>query len=198
MQIKKKIILVEIWQTLEDRFVSDLKIFRVRMKRRLNPLTKTDSEFVVLDSPNWVNIIPITTEGKIVMVEQYRHGTDNITLELPGGMAETSEDFSDAAMRECIEETGYLGIGKAEKIGEVLPNPAFLNNKCTTFVWKDCKREFQQNLDHNEIINIKEFSIGEVKSMIQSGKINHAIILNAFFFFFLKYDYLTKQSEWVR
>lgn len=180
--------MTDIWQTIEDNFVIDLKIFKVRMKKRVNPNTGKVSDFVMLDSSDWVNIIPITKDNKIVMVEQYRHGTDSITLELPGGMVEPNEKYLDAAMRECREETGYEGEGIAEEIGMVLPNPAFINNKCTTFVWKNCSKKFEQNLDNNELIVIKEFTFSEVKNMINGGMINHAIILNAFFFFFLKYD----------
>ncbi len=159
------------------------------MKKRKNPETGLTSQFVMLDSPDWVNIIPVTVENKIVMIEQYRHGTDSITLELPGGMVEQGEMFIDAARRECLEETGFEGNGIPEKIGEVFPNPAFMNNKCTTFLWRECVKVSEQNLDHDELIKIKEFSFKEVKSLIENGVIRHAIILNAFFFLFLKNEY---------
>lgn len=177
------------WHTLEDNLIADLKIFKARAKKRVNPETDIVSEFVVLDSPDWVNIIPITAEGKIVMVEQYRHGTDSVTIELPGGMVEKDEDFANAATRECIEETGYEGIGMARMLGQVRPNPAFLNNKCTTYVWNSCSKNQKQNLDRDELIRVKEFTLSEVKSMIESGEINHSIILNAFFFLFLDNEY---------
>lgn len=177
------------WKTVEDKFIQNLKIFDVRYKKRINPKSGLASDFVVLDSPNWVNIIPITNAGKIVMVEQYRHGTDSITYELPGGMVEKGEDYANAACRECTEETGYVGTGEAIKIGEVLPNPAFMNNICTSFVWRNCSKMQEQHLDANELINIKEFSIEEVRQKIKSGEINHSIILNAFFFYFLKMEH---------
>lgn len=178
--------MIKKWETVEDRFVLDLKIFQARIKRRTNPVSFKDSDFVMLDSPNWVNIIPITKEGKIVMVEQYRHGNDSISVELPGGMVEMDENFADAAMRECIEETGFEGDDKIEQIGQVFPNPAFMNNKCTTFLWKNCELKYKQNLDSDELINIRQFTIDEIRSMIETGKINHAIILNALFFYFMK------------
>ncbi|MFA5511358.1 MAG: NUDIX hydrolase [Candidatus Kapaibacterium sp.] len=158
------------------------------MKRRVNPESGVASNFVMLDSPDWVNIVPLTEDNKIVMVEQYRHGSDEITLELPGGMVEHGEEYLHAAMRECMEETGYEGTGLAVEIGRVKPNPAFLNNHCTTFLWKNCKLTREQKLDSNELIKIKTFAFDEIKDMIKSGKINHAIILNAFFFFSLHLD----------
>lgn len=181
--------MISIWETIEDKFISDYKIFKVRIKSRQHPQNGMISDFVTLDSPDWVNIIPVTPENKIVMIEQYRHGTNQITLEIPGGMIESGEEPKIAAMRECREETGYFSNSKPEEIGMVYPNPAFLNNKCTTFIWKNCTKTTLQNLDLNEIINIKEFSLQEVKSMILNGTINHAVILNAFFFLFLHQDF---------
>jgi 8-oxo-dGTP pyrophosphatase MutT (NUDIX family) len=179
--------LVTKWETLAINQIADLKIFTANVVERLNPLTKQCGVFTVLDSPNWVNIIPVTEDGNIVFVKQYRHGTDSITIEIPGGLSEKYETATEAAKRECIEETGYIGEGEPILIGESYPNPAYQNNKCSTFVWFGCKKVNGQTLDKHEIIDIIEFSKNDVKQMILNNQINHSVILTALFYFQLKY-----------
>ena len=89
--------------------------------------------FYVFESLDWINILPITKEKKVVFVEQYRPGTDSITLELPGGMADLNEKPINSAKRELLEETGFSS-NDWSKIGWVHPNPAILNNICHTFI----------------------------------------------------------------
>jgi 8-oxo-dGTP pyrophosphatase MutT (NUDIX family) len=121
--------------------------------------------FTVLDSPDWVNIIPITDDGSIVFVKQYRHGSDSVSLELPGGLKEKNESALDAAKRECTEETGFIGTDDPIQIGVSLPNPAFLTNQCTSFVWMDCKKLNGQNLDSHEVIDVVTIPIPEISSI---------------------------------
>ena len=98
--------MIKKWNTIGSRKAADLKIFNANWIERKHPDWDKSSNFVVLDSPNWVNIIPITKEGNVVFIEQYRHGTDEITLEVPGGLIESGENPGVAAERECQEETG--------------------------------------------------------------------------------------------
>lgn len=177
--------MIEKWETKSDRFVENLKIFDVSMKLRVNPLTTRESEFVVLESNDWVNVIPVTKSGNIVMIEQYRHGTDEVTLEIPGGLIEIGENSANAAMRECMEETGYHSDSEPVLIGKNRPNPAFQSNTCHSFIWNDVERKYDQQLDTNELISIHEFTPKEVIDMIQNGKIDHGVILTAFLFYLL-------------
>lgn len=148
-----------------------------------------ESDFIVLDSAEWVNIIPVTKDNKVVLIEQYRHGIDGITLEVPGGLVENNEDPLTAAERECAEETGFVGSGKAILLGETLPNPAFLNNKCHSYIWFDCAKLKSQSLDRHEDIEVVEVPFDGIKEYIQSGKINHSLVLNAFFFYYMRYGF---------
>ena len=175
------------WETLESRKKENLKIFDVWIYNRKNPKWNKSSDFVVLDSPRWVNIIPITTEKNVVLVEQYRHGVDEITLEVPGGLVEHNEEPQAAAERECIEETGFSSNQKAILLGENQPNPAFLNNSCFSYVWFDCQKNSLQKLDGNEDIRVVEIPMDKIKDYILNGTIKHSLVLTAFFFYNLRY-----------
>lgn len=184
--------LIAKWKTISEEKAADLIIFDAVFKKRLHPLTGKPGKFTVLNSPDWVNIIPVTDEGKIVLVQQYRQGIDEITLEIPGGLIENSEVPLLAARRECLEETGYEGTELPIQIGKMRPNPAFQTNTCHTFVWNKCKALHKQNLDTNEDIAILEYTEEQIKEMINDGRINHGVILTAFFFYFMHKENQTK------
>lgn len=183
------------WKTIEIGNTIDLKIFKAKWVKRENPKSHLVSNFIVLDSKNWVNIIPITTNNEIVLVKQYRHGIDEVTLEIPGGLVDENENPLEAAKRECIEETGYFSEKQPVLLGQVRPNPAFLNNTCFTFVWENVEKKFEPKFDLNEDVEVVLKDLAEVYELIKQGIINHSIVLNAFLFFFLKYkDY----NLWVK
>ena len=177
------------WKTNEVNQIGDFRIFTLNSANRTNPKNGVAGEYYFLNSPKWVNIIPITNDGKIVFVEQYRHGTDSVTLEIPAGLVEPNEDTAIAAKRECEEESGFSALALPELLGINSPNPAFLNNKCYSYVWHNCSKMFEQSLDTNEVIDIHLIDIGTVKKMIMGGEINHSLVLTAFFFYSLKYKF---------
>ena len=112
---------IQPWPTKTTRSLKDYRILSVRSAVRTNPRTNEDHEFFILDCPDWVNIIATTPDNKLVMVEQYRHGTDTVDLEIPGGVMDP-EDASavETGVRELREETGYAGRN-ARLIGEIAP-----------------------------------------------------------------------------
>lgn len=177
------------WKTKEIKKIGDYRIFSFNSALRTNPVSGKDSEFYFLNTPNWVNVIPITKDNRVIFVEQYRHGSDSVTLEIPAGLIEPNEEPQKAAERECLEETGYSSIYPAELLGVNSPNPAFLNNKCYSFLIKDAEKKFEQSLDANEVIDVHYLEMRKVKEMINSGEINHSLVLTAFFFYSLKYGF---------
>ncbi len=177
------------WETISKERIQELKIFRADLVKRFHPIWKKTSEFVVLDSNDWANIIPITKDNKVLLIEQFRQGSNSVTIEIPGGLIETGELPIDAARRECLEETGYSSNEDLQLLGVTQPNPAFLNNKCYTYLWTGLEPVSEQNLDSNEEINILPTEMGIVKQMIKNGEINHSIITTAFLFYFLKFGF---------
>ncbi len=182
--------MIKKWKTIEKKLAGDYKIFDAYWIERELEKPAKKSKFVVLNSPRWVNIIPITKNMEVVLIRQYRHGIDEITLEIPGGLVEENESPAKAAERECLEETGYRGESDAIFLGENYPNPAFLNNVCYSYLWKNCEKITAQSLDKNEDIDIQIVPLDKAKNLILNGEIKHSLVLTAFFYYFLRYSNL--------
>ncbi len=139
--------------------------------------------FYILRSPDWCNIIPVTADGKIVMVRQFRVGNEVHTLELPGGVCDPSDpDLMATALRELKEETGYepLPGARCEAIGTSLPNPAIQNNRTHSFVVGPVRKTSAQSLDPAEMIEVEEVPISQIPEKIIRGEIGHALMLVCF------------------
>lgn len=145
--------------------------------------------FYLLKSRDWSNIIPVTEDGKVVMVRQFRIGVSQHTLEIPGGVNDPGDkDTMAAAIREMTEETGYAPLPGARciEIANLYPNPAIQDNRCHSFVVGPVRKVGDQNLDAGEMIDVIEIPIAEIPGMIARGEIDHALILNAFLVLALK------------
>jgi 8-oxo-dGTP pyrophosphatase MutT (NUDIX family) len=112
-------------------------------------------------------------------VRQYRHGTDRVSLEIPGGIVDEHETPADAAVRELAEETGYAGSAPAH-LGTVEPNPAVFSNRCHTYLIRDCRPFGDQRLDPGEDIEVTTLPRSEVIAAVADGRIAHALVICAF------------------
>ncbi len=167
------------WNEISEKPAGDFRIFNIREVVAESPRTGKQHSFVLLDGSDWINIIAITTEQKLVMVRQYRFGTSRFELEIPGGIIEDGEDPIEAGIRELQEETGY--VGKNPKyLGYVDPNPAFQTNKCHTILVEDCLKIKEQNLDPGEDIEVEIISNSDIQHYIDEGTIRHSLVLSAF------------------
>ncbi|HPO61983.1 MAG TPA: NUDIX hydrolase [Candidatus Kapabacteria bacterium] len=175
------------WITIKESNATDLKIFESVWYLRKHPEQEKEGNFIVLKSPRWVNIIPITKNKEVVLIKQYRHGIDAVTLEVPGGLVQDDDTTQAGAERECLEETGFGSSDPSVWLGENLPNPAFLNNTCNSYVWSDCELIQKQKFDTHEDIEVLLVPLSEIKQYILDAKITHSLVLTAFFYFQLKY-----------
>ena len=173
---------MEKWKKLDKKEVSRGKIFRYYEVTRQSPDSGETGKFDVLTFAHWVNVVAVTEEGKFIFAEQYRCGTDRVTLEIPGGAIDHGEDPKNAAGRELEEETGYT-CDELIHLGTVEPNPAFQTNLCHTYLAVNAKKTKEQNLDPFEEIEVHEFSREEVLDKVKSGEINHALVVAALYYY---------------
>jgi ADP-ribose pyrophosphatase len=129
----------------------------------------------------------MTPANEIVLIEQYRHGADVVTLEIPGGMVDAGESPIEAAVRELREETGYEGR-EAVAIGVTRPNPAFQDNRLTTVFVRDCRLVADAHGDEHEEITVRVASVPDVRRLVKDGAIDHSLVLAAFAFTALAAD----------
>jgi 8-oxo-dGTP pyrophosphatase MutT (NUDIX family) len=169
------------WTFLGSSEATDYKIFRLRHDRYRFEPTGDEGEFVVLDCPAWVNVVPLTADGKVLLIRQYRHGIREATLEVPGGMVERGEPPEAAAARELAEETGYAA-GKIRPLARVLPNPAVQNNYLYLFAAEGCRKAGPPKPDRFEHIEVLETPLADIPAMIRDGRIAHAMVIAAFAF----------------
>lgn len=172
--------MVEHWKRERSTLLGDYRIFRLRQDESRSPRTSRLHTFYVLEATDWVNVIPLTAEGTVVMVHQYRHGTEEVTLELPAGMVDpTDRDPAQAAARELAEETGY-GAPTLTLLGSVAPNPAFLDNRCHTFLATPASAVAEPNPQGAEELTLEEIPLADIPALILSGRISHSLTVSAF------------------
>ena len=170
------------WKLKSTKPLHDYRIFRTRSDTRVSPRTGKEHEFYVLESPDWVNIVAVTDNDEIVLINQFRHGISSSVLEIPGGMIDEGEAPILSAERELLEETGYAANEFIE-IGRVHPNPALFDNLCYTFLAKSAKKIREPEFEGTEDIETILYPASDIKKLIQSGEITHSLVINALFFY---------------
>jgi 8-oxo-dGTP pyrophosphatase MutT (NUDIX family) len=170
------------WNTLSSKTLHDFRIFSIRQDRCVSPRTGKEHDLVVLQGPDWINVIPLVAGEnveQVVMIRQYRFGRGEVTLEIPGGMIDQGEDPAAAAARELREETGYVA-GELFDLGAIDPNPAMQTNRCFTFLATSCRLAGGPELDEKEDIDVELVPLSEVPRLLAGGAITHALVAVAF------------------
>lgn len=179
------------WISEDKKRLGDFKIFTIDSVKRTSPETGISGEFYTVNPPEWMMVIPLTKNDEgvdcFLMVKQYRHGSDSVTLEFPAGMVDPGEDVKNTVIRELSEETGYESRD-IKQIGKINPNPAFMTNSTTTFIARDLIKTGEQHLDEHEEIEILLVPITEFDRLVGGPMVNSAITLQAYLFYLRSLD----------
>ena len=165
------------WNLTKETCHARCVVFDVFKERFEHPNDGRAGDFYVAHAPDWVTVVPVTQEGKIVIVNQFRFGIRDLSWEFPGGVIDPGEDYLRAARRELEEETGFTGT--AIPLGNAASNPAIFSNRCHFVLMEDCVRTAETHFDANEEIEMKLASPEEVLDLARRGEMKHALMLTA-------------------
>lgn len=171
------------WKTISTELLADCKVFTVnKVTSESSNSDDRQSRFYTLDFASWVNVIAITDEHEVLVVEQYRHGIADLTYEIPGGCVASSDaDPLAAAIRELREETGCVAE-RWSLLGKNHPNPGLQNNLCYTFLAEGVHRMGTPRVDSSgtERILNSTVPLRNISALIRSGIITHSLVITAF------------------
>ena len=162
------------WERGASRVLASTVVFDVCGVSYRHPVRGSQREFIRLDAPDWVNVVALTREGQVVLVRQFRFGTDEFSLEVPGGVIERGEDPVAAAVRELAEETGFGG-GKARLLVSLHPNPAIQGNRCHMVLVEGVQRIHDLDWDADEEIELSTLPLADAVAAAAQGRISHSL-----------------------
>lgn len=175
--------MIKPWPLIGSRKIGDFRVFQLRIDEKTSPRTQQPHDFYVLECVPWVNVLAVTAEGQLVMVEQFRHGTNTVELEIPGGIMDSADPSPVATgVRELKEETGYEGEN-AFLLGQVAANPAIMTNTCYTILIENCQLRGEVQWDSGEDMLTRLVPVIDLPGLVARGSIRHSLVVVALHFF---------------
>jgi ADP-ribose pyrophosphatase len=174
----------KVWKNISVDRVFSCPYLKVDKSRFENNFNYSD-DFYSLDFGDWVHVVPVLEDQRILMIELFRFGTEKVSLEFPGGQIEKNQTAEESAKNELFEETGYES-DSLHYLGWSYPNPAIQKNKCHFYVADKVRKISDQNLEPAEDISLKIVEHEELSSLVSSGEVTHSLAIIAYYNY-LKY-----------
>lgn len=171
------------WDVVDDKLLQACRVWDLRARRYRHPKTGTEGEFYYIDSRDWVIVVAKTPLNELILIRQFRWGSDELSWEFPGGIIDDGEDPVEAGLRELQEETGYVAKS-GRLIGHARPNPAILNNFCHIVLAEDVELHHEgTDWDEHEEIEVRALPEPTVLEWAADGEISHSLALTGLLFY---------------
>lgn len=182
------------WKKLGARPLLKTRIFDVESVDFQHPNRAEPRDFFLIHPPDWVNVLALTPQHELVLVRQFRFGTNDISLEIPGGVMDPGEDPATTGARELQEETGFVGAAP-QLLGFVHPNPAMQTNRCHLVLIENAARSAALKWDRDEEFEIFTLPVEDVYARAYQGEITHAMVLNALLLFRPQWERIKRSAQ---
>jgi len=169
------------WKVLSSEYLFNEPWLTIRRDKCELPNGKIMPAFYIQEYPTWVSAFALTKDNKVVLIKQYRHGIEEITTEVPGGVVDNNEEPQVAIARELMEETGYA-FESFEFLGKVCANPSTGNNYMHMFLAKGGQKVAEQELDETEDVEVVIYTIDEVKQLLKENKVLQSLHVSCIFY----------------
>ena len=170
------------WKRIDKEVVFKTPVFNLFREKSRSVRTGAENDFYYFGCVDWVNVTAVTPDKKLVMIRQFRHGSDRWEMEIPGGGIDRGDASPlEGGIRELFEETGYRGTD-ARIIGKVCPNPALQGNFCYTVMVENAVRVSEPEMEATEDIETLLVPLSDIRDMIKRQAVTHGLVLNALHF----------------
>jgi 8-oxo-dGTP pyrophosphatase MutT (NUDIX family) len=177
------------WEKLSSKYLVKEQWATLRVDTCKMPNGTLIDDYYVLEYPGWVNAVAITEDNQVILIRQYRHGAEEVILEIPGGCIDPGEIPEEAVRRELLEETGYQ-FESLEPLCVVYANPSTSGNLTNSYIARGGKKTQEQHLDGREEIEVFTVSLNEFKNLVLNNKLPQALHANAAFHALVKLNLL--------
>jgi len=172
-----------IWKKTDEKLLLKTPVCDIFTQHEVSPLG-IEGDYITMKARDWIMTIP-EKDGNFILVKQWRHSEQRLTVEFPGGVSNAGEKPEDAARRELEEETGFKA-GKLTKLGTISPNPALFENHVHIFLAEDLVQTNEQHLDDDEVLSYFSLPIDEVIQNYGNDEYTHALMGCALAFYLRK------------
>lgn len=177
------------WEKLSTKYLIRENWATLRVDTCRMPDGTIIPDYYVLEYPDWVNAVALTSDNQVILVKQYRHAAGEVIFELPGGCIEKGESAEEAVRRELLEETGYE-FEDIEFLSSLYANPATANNKTHCFIARGGKLVAEQKLDKGEEILIELASLEKLKEHLLNNQFGQALHTSGIFYALMRLGHL--------